>query len=74
MIIPKHTICNVCKEVIPKRGQKAYKLKYTIFHESYAGYFMERGHDDLCEDCMKKFKKWCRSNKDGLDENKRGRL
>lgn len=62
MIIPKKKVCDICGATIHE-DSKSYKIKFRDTHYGFFRKEIERGHDDMCSDCMSEFIIWLRRKK-----------
>lgn len=51
MIIPKHKVCDICRQDIPVRS-RCYKIPYKAMYEAFGCSLIEHGKCDICERCM----------------------
>lgn len=61
MIIPRHKVCDICKEEVGI-NKRYYIIKSKCLYEGYAGSATDNKKHHICEDCMYKITDAIREN------------
>ena len=67
MIIPRHKVCDFCKEPVGI-NKRYFKIKSKDYLVGYAGSCSDNRTHHICEDCMKEFTTYLHSKLRG-EEN-----
>lgn len=66
MIVPRKIVCDTCGREFGRMVTR-YKINCKTIFEGSGGRITEKGHIDLCKDCMIQFRIWL---KEQLEEQK----
>lgn len=63
MIIPRHKVCDICKEPVGV-NKRYFNIKSRVLYVAYAGSDRDNKTHHICENCMAKIEEYIQNGKE----------
>lgn len=67
MIIPRHIVCDICKEPVGV-NKRYFNIKSKVLYVGYVGSVRDNKTHHICEECMEEFGRYLHSKLKEGDE------